>query len=308
MPDPAARSPPTPDRNQMKLRLTPYVFITPAMALLITFGVLPIAVAIVVSLTDMNLAGLGNWSRIQFIGVDNYTELFADKAFWQALGNTGIFAVLGVPVVIGLSLMIALGLNRSQGRFFTALRSFYFVPAITAIVAVALVWGYMFNTQFGLFNHLLTSVGLPPVQWLSDPVVVKFSVVMVAVWRGLGLNVIIFLAALQGVPREYLEAASIDGASELRQTVSIVIPLLRFAIFFVTITTIIAWLQFFDEPFVLTKGGPLGASTSISLFLYQKGFSASQFGYASAGSVVLFAIIAIITIIQLRLRRADVDH
>lgn len=292
----------------MRLRLTPYAFITPAMALLITFGVLPIAVAIVVSLTDMNLAGLGNWSRIQFIGVDNYTELLADKAFWQALGNTGLFAVLGVPVVIGLSLMIALGLNRSQGRLFKALRSFYFVPAITAIVAVALVWGYMFNTQFGLFNHLLTSVGLPPVQWLSDPVVVKFSVVMVAVWRGLGLNVIIFLAALQGVPREYLEAASIDGASEFRQTVSIVIPLLRFAIFFVTITTIIAWLQFFDEPFVLTKGGPLGASTSISLFLYQKGFSASQFGYASAGSVVLFAIIAIITIVQLRLRRADVDH
>lgn len=292
----------------MRLRLTPYAFITPAMALLITFGVLPIAVAIVVSLTDMNLAGLGNWSRIQFVGVDNYTELLADKAFWQALGNTGIFAVLGVPVVIGLSLMIALGLNRSQGRLFKALRSFYFVPAITAIVAVALVWGYMFNTQFGLFNHLLTSVGLPPVQWLSDPVVVKFSVVMVAVWRGLGLNVIIFLAALQGVPREYLEAASIDGASEFRQTVSIVIPLLRFAIFFVTITTIIAWLQFFDEPFVLTKGGPLGASTSISLFLYQKGFSASQFGYASAGSVVLFAIIAIITIVQLRLRRADVDH
>lgn len=292
----------------MRLRLTPYVFITPAMALLITFGVLPIGVAVVVSLTDMNLAGLGNWSRIQFIGVDNYTELFGDKAFWQALGNTGLFAVLGVPVVIGLSLMIALGLNRSQGRLFKALRSFYFVPAITAIVAVALVWGYMFNTQFGLFNHLLTSVGLPAVQWLSDPVIVKFSVVMVAVWRGLGLNVIIFLAALQGVPREYLEAASIDGASELRQTVSIVIPLLRFAIFFVTITTIIAWLQFFDEPFVLTKGGPLGASTSISLFLYQKGFSASQFGYASAGSVVLFAIIAIVTIVQLRLRRADVDH
>lgn len=292
----------------MRLRLTPYAFITPAMALLITFGVLPIVVAIVVSLTDMNLAGLGNWSRIQFVGVDNYTALLADKAFWQALGNTGIFAVLGVPVVIGLSLMIALGLNRSQGRLFRALRSFYFVPAITAIVAVALVWGYMFNTQFGLFNHLLTSFGLPPVQWLSDPVVVKFSVVMVAVWRGLGLNVIIFLAALQGVPREYLEAASIDGASEFRQTVSIVIPLLRFAIFFVTITTIIAWLQFFDEPFVLTKGGPLGASTSISLFLYQKGFSASQFGYASAGSVVLFAIIAIITIVQLRLRRSDVDH
>jgi multiple sugar transport system permease protein len=292
----------------MRTRLIPYVFVAPAMLLLLAFGVLPIAVALLVSFTDMNLAGLGNWSRIRFIGIDNYTELLGDSAFWQALGNTAIFAFLGVPTVIALSLLIALALNRSQGRFFTALRSFYFVPAITAIVAVALVWGYLFNTQFGLFNYLLSIVGLPPVPWLSDPIVVKFSVVLVAVWRGLGLNVIIFLAALQGVPREYLEAAAIDGASAFRRTVSIVIPLLRFAVFFVTITTIIAWLQFFDEPFVLTKGGPLGASTSISLFLYQEGFSASQFGYASAGSVVLFAIIAVVTVIQLRIRRADVDY
>jgi len=292
----------------MRQRIAPYGFIAPAMILLIAFGVLPIAVALLVSFTDMNLAGLGNWSRIQFIGVDNYVKLFGDAAFWQSLGNTAFFAVLGVPSVIILSLVIALALNRSQNRFFRMLRSFYFVPAITAIVAVALVWGYLYNTQFGLFNYLLSLVGLPPVPWLSDPVVVKFSVAAVAIWRGLGLNVIIFLAALQGVPKEYLEAASIDGAGSIRRTWSIVIPLLRFAIFFVTITTVIAWLQFFDEPFVLTKGGPLGASTSIALFLYQKGFSSSQFGYASAGSVVLFLIIAIITLSQVRARRADVDY
>jgi multiple sugar transport system permease protein len=292
----------------MRQRIAPYGFIAPAMVLLIAFGVLPIAVALLVSFTDMNLAGLGNWSRIQFIGVENYVKLFGDAAFWQSLGNTAFFAIIGVPSVIILSLIIALALNRSQNRFFRMLRSFYFVPAITAIVAIALVWGYLYNTQFGLFNYLLSLVGLPPVQWLSDPVVVKFSVAAVAIWRGLGLNVIIFLAALQGVPKEYLEAASIDGAGSIRRTWSIVIPLLRFAIFFVTITTVIAWLQFFDEPFVLTKGGPLGASTSIALFLYQKGFSSSQFGYASAGSVVLFAIIAIVTLIQLRARRADVDY
>jgi len=292
----------------MRTRIAPYGFIAPAMVLLIAFGVLPIAVALLVSFTDMNLAGLGDWSRIEFIGVENYVKLFRDAAFWQSLGNTAFFAVLGVPSVIILSLIIALALNRSQNRFFRMLRSFYFVPAITAIVAVALVWGYLYNTQFGLFNYVLSLVGLPPVPWLSDPVVVKFSVAAVAIWRGLGLNVIIFLAALQGVPKEYLEAASIDGAGSFRRTWSIVIPLLRFAIFFVTITTVIAWLQFFDEPFVLTKGGPLGASTSIALFLYQKGFSSSQFGYASAGSVVLFAIIALVTLIQLRARRADVDY
>jgi multiple sugar transport system permease protein len=292
----------------MKTRATPYVLIAPATLLLLAFGVLPIIVAAIVSLTDMNLAGLGDWSLIKFVGVENYTTLFADPAFWQALGNTGFFALVGVPSVIVFSLIVALLLNRSHSRFFRALRSFYFLPAITAIVAIALVWGYLYNTQFGLFNYLLSLVGVPPVQWLSDPLVAKFSVAFVAIWRGTGLNIIIFLAALQGVPREYLEAASLDGASEFRKTISIIVPLLRFAIFFVTITTIIAWLQFFDEPFVLTKGGPIGATTSIALFLFQKGFSGSQFGYASAGSVVLFIIIAVITFAQLRARKTDVDY
>ncbi|MEV4136946.1 sugar ABC transporter permease [Dactylosporangium sp. NPDC049742] len=291
----------------MKPRLAPYAFIAPAMVLLLAFGVLPILVALLVSLTDMNLAGLGDRSRISFVGADNYRRLFTDHEFWQSLTNTGLFAAVGVPSVIVLSLIVALLLNRADNRYFRALRAFYFMPAITAIVAISLVWGYLYNTQFGLFNYLLSAVGLPEVRWLSDPVWVKFSVALVAIWRGTGLNIIIFLAALQSVPKEYLEAAALDGAGELRRTISIVIPLLRFAIFFVMITTVIAWLQFFDEPFVLTKGGPLGESTSISLFLYQKGFSTSQFGYASAGSVVLFAVIAAVTLFQLRVGRADAE-
>ena len=137
---------------------------------------------------------------------------------------------------------------------------------------------------------------------------ISISVILVNVWIGAPFFMIMYLAALKSVPEQLYEAASIDGASSYRRTVSIVIPLLRFALFFVTITTIIAWLQFFDEPFVLTKGGPLGASTSISLFLYQEGFSSSQFGYASAGSVVLFAIIGAVTVIQLRARKSDVDY
>ncbi len=278
------------------------------MILLIVFGVFPILVAAVVSTTDFNISGFADASNIHFIGVDNYKALFADPNFWQALGNTGIFAIIGVPSVIILSLVVALLLNRSNNVFFRALRAFYFIPAITAIVAIALVWGYLYNTQFGLLNWLLSLVHLPPVQWLSDPVVAKFSVALVAIWRGTGLNIIIFLAALQGVPPEYLEAASIDGAGEWTKTVRITIPLLRFAIFFVTITTIIGWLQFFDEAYVLTAGGPLGATTSISLFIFQEGFQQNQFGYASAGSLVLFAIIAVITVVQLRLRRREVEY
>jgi multiple sugar transport system permease protein len=276
--------------------ITPYLFLLPALVLLGAFAVLPILVAAFVSLTDMNLAGLGNWSTVRLTGLDNYAELFADGDFWQA------------PSVVLASLFVALLLNRSESRFFRFLRAFYFVPAITAIVAVSLVWGYLYNSQFGLFNYLLSVVHLPPVQWLSDPIVAKFSVALVAVWRGTGLNIIIFLAALQGVPKDYLEAAALDGASELQRIRRIVIPLLRFALLFVTITTVISWLQFFDEPFVLTQGGPLGATMSISLYLYQQGFSSSRFGYASAGSVILFLLIAIVTVTQLRLRRTDVEY
>jgi multiple sugar transport system permease protein len=288
--------------------VTPYLFVSPALLLLGAFGIFPILVAAFVSLTNMNISGLANWSNVRFSGIDNYQKLFADPDFWQALGNTAFFGIIGVPSVVFLSLGVALLLNRSGNRFFRALRSFYFIPAITAIVAISLVWGYLYNTQFGFLNWMLSLVGVDQVHWLSDPVLSRFSVALVAIWRGTGLNIIIFLAALQGVPKEYLEAASLDGAGEWKKTIKIVIPLLRFAIFFVTVTTIIAWLQFFDEPFVLTAGGPLGATTSISLFIYQEGFKQSQFGYASAGSLVLFAIIAVITVTQLRLRRADIDY
>ncbi|MBN9238369.1 MAG: sugar ABC transporter permease [Micrococcales bacterium 70-64] len=292
----------------MRNKLTPYLFVSPAMLLLVAFGIFPILVAAVISTTNMNISAFANWGNVKFIGVDNYTKLFADPDFWQSIGNTGLFAVFGVPAIVVLSLGVALLLNHSQNAFFRALRAFYFIPAITAIVAISLVWGYLYNTQFGLLNYLLSLVNLPPVQWLSDPVLAKFSVALVAVWRGTGLNIIIFLAALQGVPKEYLEAASLDGAGEWKKTFSIVIPLLRFAIFFVSVTTTISWLQFFDEPFVLTDGGPLGATTSASIFLYKEGFRLNQFGYASAGSIVLFAIIAVITLIQLRVRRADDEY
>lgn len=292
----------------MRTKLTPYLFVSPAMLLLVTFGIFPILVAAVISTTNMNISAFANWNNVKFIGIDNYTKLFADPDFWQSIGNTGLFALFGVPAIVVLSLGVALLLNHSQNWFFRSLRAFYFIPAITAIVAISLVWGYLYNTQFGLLNYLLSLGGVPPVQWLSDPVLAKFSVALVAVWRGTGLNIIIFLAALQGVPKEYLEAASLDGAGEWKKTFSIVIPLMRFAIFFVSVTTTISWLQFFDEPFVLTDGGPLGATTSASIFLYKEGFRLNQFGYASAGSIVLFAIIAIITLIQLRLRRADDEY
>ncbi len=289
----------------MRHRFIPYVFVSPAVLLLGAFGVFPILVAGLVSLTNMNISGLARWSNVKFVGLGNYVKLFKDPDFWQALWNTVVFVGVGVPSVVLLSLAAALLLNRNDGPFFRALRAFYFVPAITGIVAISLVWTYLYNTQFGLLNSLLSMAGLPPLQWLSEPWLAKFSVALVAIWRGTGLNIIILLAALKGIPRDYFEAAALDGANATQRTLLITIPLLGYALFFVTVTTLIGWLQFFDEPFVLTDGGPLGATTSVSLFLYQEGFRSSQFGYASAGSLVLFVIIAVVTLIQLAGRRGD---
>jgi multiple sugar transport system permease protein len=270
------------------------------------FGVLPIVVAVFVSLTDLDIGGLGDWSTVRFIGLENYQTLFADPDFWVSLGNTAFFVVIGVPTIVVLSLLIALGLDHAQSRYFRALRSFYFLPAITAIVAISLIWGYLYNSQFGLLNYLLGLVGLGPVPWLSDPFVSKLSVAIVAIWRATGLNIIIFLAALQGIPKVYREAAAIDGASEWRTTRSIVIPLLSFAILFVSITTLIGWMQFFDEPFVLQKW-PANATTSASLYIYFEGFRFNEFGFASAASVILFALILVVTFVQLRIRRIGDD-
>ena len=286
--------------------LTPYLLVGPAVLLLLAFGVLPILVAAVVSLTDLDIGGLGHPETVRFIGLENYRALFADPDFWGSLGNTAFFVVIGVPTIVGLSLLVAIGLNHSESRFFRVLRSFYFLPAITAIVAISLIWGYLYNSQFGLLNHLLGLVGLGPVPWLSDPLVAKFSVAGVAIWRATGLNIIIFLAALQAVPKEYREAAAIDGAGAWRTTVSIVIPLLRFAILFVTVTTLISWMQFFDEPFVLLKW-PANESMSASLYIYFQGFRFNEFGFASAASLVLLAIILTVTIVHLRVRRLTDD-
>ena len=285
--------------------LVPYVLITPALLCLVTFSVLSIFVAATVSLTNLDIGGLGDYSQVRFIGLHNYQTMFSDPAFWEALGNTAFFVAVGVPTLVIGSLAIAIALNYSRSWFFRALRTFYFVPAITAIVAISLIWGNLYNSQFGLLNWLLSLVGIGPVQWLTDPTIAKFSVALVAIWRGSGLDTIIFLAALQAIPREYYEAAAVDGAGEWHQIFRITVPLMRFAIFFVTVTTLINWMQFFDEPYVLTQGGPVHATTSMSFYIYQQGFRYNEFGFASASSIVLFVIIAAVTLLQLRARQDD---
>jgi multiple sugar transport system permease protein len=287
---------------------TPYFFIAPTLILLTVFSLLPIFVALIISFTDIDLAGLADWSNIHFIGLTNYKDVLSDAVFRKSIFNTLFYVVFGVPLVIICSLGIAILINFGKARIFKLFRMVFYMPSITNVVAVAVVWSYLYNPQFGLFNYFLKLIHLPAVPWLQDPTMAKVSLIALALWRAIGINMIIFLAALQGIPKTYYEAAQLDGASEWKQLTKITLPLLRYAIFFVSITTMIGWLQFFEEPFVMTKGGPLDSTTSVALFIYHNGFQLSKFGYAAAGSFILFISIIVITMIQFKLQNKDVDY
>ncbi|MFC6465110.1 carbohydrate ABC transporter permease [Marinilactibacillus sp. GCM10026970] len=292
----------------MKSKKAPYFFIAPAIGLLLTFSIFPIILALVISFTDMSLAGLADYSRINFTGLQNYQNILQDSVFMKSITNTLFYVVFGVPLVILFSLTIAILINMGRSRYFSFMRVVFYSPSITNIVAVAIVWAFLFNPSqsIGLINRVIGMVGIGPIGWLTDTSVSKISLVILAVWRSIGINMLIFSAALQNIPRTMYEAAELDGATKWEQIRFITVPQLKFSTSFVTITTIIGWLQFFEEPFVMTEGGPLNSTTSVALFIYRNGFQNNQFGYAAAGSLLLFVVIICATLVQLRLqRRAD---
>ncbi|RDY67701.1 sugar ABC transporter permease [Halobacillus trueperi] len=284
------------------------MFISPAVLLLSLFSLIPILIAFFISFTDMNLKGLADWSSVSFVGLENYQSLFADDKFIKSIFNTIFYVVIGVPLVIICSLSIALLLNYGTSKLFTMFRAVYYMPSITNIIAVAVIWGYLYNTEYGLFNYLLSLLTVENVPWLQEPTIAKISLIILAVWKGIGINMIIFLAALQGIPKSYYEAAEMDGANRLQVLFNVTLPLLRYATFFVTVTTLIGWMQFFEEPFVMTDGGPLDGTISIALFIYKEGFQFSEFGYAAAASFVLFAMIILVTMIQFKFRKSDTEY
>lgn len=286
----------------------PYLFIAPAVLLLTVFAILPIIIALVISFTDMDLVGLADYSNISGVGFSNYINLFKDPVFLKSMTNTLIYVVVGVPLVVLGSMGVALLLNYGTSWVFKAFRVVYYMPSITNIVAIAVVWGYLYNGTYGLFNYALSWVGIPAQQWLQDPVLAKFALILMAFWKSIGLNMIIFLAALQGIPRSYYEAAEIDGATGWKKLRYITVPLLGFATFFVSITTLIGWIQFLEEPMVMTKGGPLNETMSMALFIYNNGFQLSKFGYAASGSFVLFFIIIVVTLIQFAVKKKEVEY
>ncbi|WP_208558950.1 carbohydrate ABC transporter permease [Marinilactibacillus kalidii] len=292
----------------MKSKKAPYFFIAPAIGLLLTFSIFPIILALIISFTDMSLAGLADYSRINFTGLQNYQNILQDSVFLKSITNTLFYVIFGVPLVILFSLTIAILINMGKSRYFSFMRVVFYSPSITNIVAVAIVWAFLFNPSqsIGLINRVIGTIGIEPIGWLTDTGVSKISLVILAVWRSIGINMLIFSAALQNIPASMYEAAELDGATKWEQIRFITVPQLKFSTSFVTITTIIGWLQFFEEPFVMTEGGPLNSTTSVALFIYRNGFQNNQFGYAAAGSLLLFVVIICATLVQLRLqRRAD---
>ncbi|AWB45780.1 sugar ABC transporter permease [Paenibacillus sp. CAA11] len=286
----------------------PYFFIAPAVLLLLVFSIIPIIIALIISFTDMDLLGLADYANISSVGFDNYLNIFKDPVFIKSIYNTAFYVLIGVPLVVIFAMAVAMLLNYGTSKLFKAFRVIYYMPSITNIVAVAVVWGYLYNGSYGLFNYILSWFGIPAQEWLQDPNLAKPALILLALWKSIGLNMIIFLAALQGIPRSYYEAAEIDGATGWKKIRHITIPLLSFATFFVTITTLIGWIQFFEEPLVMTKGGPLNATMSMALFIYNNGFQLSNFGYAAAGSFVLFIIIILATIVQFAVRKKEVEY
>lgn len=238
-----------------------------------------------------------------FIGLENFRELADDDTFWKSLRNTWIYVLVGVPSGLVISLLVALGLQRLT-RFVGAYRVLYFLPYITSLVAVGWVWRWMYMPN-GLFNDILGSLGLPTSKFLGSPDSAIYSIIVTTVWHGLGFQVVIFLAGLESIPQDYLDAAAVDGASGWQRFRGVVLPLLNPTVVFLTVTGVISNLQVFTQIRAMSSGGtggPLDSTISVVLYVYQKAFQSmpSEMGYASAMMVVLFVMILMITIIQLK--------
>jgi multiple sugar transport system permease protein len=278
-------------------------FVAPALLVIAVFFFLPVLAALALSLTDFDLYALADLGNLRLIGLRNYTQLLATPLFWQALGNTLYFVVVGVPLSIVVSFGAALLLHSRLVRFRAFFRTVLFAPVVTTVVAVAVIWRYLFDTRSGWLNYALGGIGLPSVDWLGDPRWAMPAIIVFAVWKSFGANMIILLAGLQSIPEELYEAARIDGASAWRQFRDVTLPMLAPIVVMVSILTIAGYFQLFAEPYVMTQGGPLQSTVSVLYFMYEEGFKWWNLGSASAVAFVLFMLIFALTVLQLRLAR-----
>jgi multiple sugar transport system permease protein len=273
-----------------------YLYLLPTFVGLILFSLGAIIASVGISFTDWDVLRPPHW-----IGLSNYAGLFSTPLVWQIFGTTLYYTGVIVPVGTALALGLALALNRGL-RGIVLLRSLYFLPVISSTVAVSLVWGWLYNQQFGLINYLLSVVGITGPAWLADTRTAMPAVLIMSIWKGLGYNMVIFLAGLQGIPQELYEAAKIDGAGAWARFRYVTFPLVSPTTFFVVVLSTIAAFQVFDQTFVMTAGGPAYSTTTLALYIYQNAFQWFHMGYAAALSYVLFAAVAVVTLSQFRVQ------
>jgi multiple sugar transport system permease protein len=295
----------SPASRRLREQLIGWSFALPFVLIFLIFMAGPIAASMVLSLTDFGLRDLRNPLGTDFVGLDNYIALLSDPKFRAALFNTAYFVVVGVPLTLLLGLLAALALDKGIKRFRTLFRVGYYLPVVTSIVAIAVVWRFLLNPDQGLLNMLLATVGINGPNWLADPVLAMPSIIAMAAWRNLGFVMIVFLAGLQTIPAQLYEAASIDGANRWQTFRGVTLPLLRPTVLFLLVITTIGYLQLFEEPFVMTDGGPLDKTLSISMYMFQQGFEFFRQGYAAAIAWILFILVAIVAVVQFRLLRSE---
>jgi ABC-type sugar transport system permease subunit len=298
-------STPAAARHGWRRDLTGWAFAAPFVILFGVFLALPILASFLLSFTSFGLRDLTNPIGASFVGLDNYASLLSDDKFWKSLGNTFYFVGVGVPLTLTIGLLIASALSRGITRFRTAYRVGYYLPVITSIVAIAVVWRFLLNPDIGLINVALAQVGITGPNWLADKNLAMPSIIAMAVWRNLGFAMVVFIAGLQAIPAMLYEAAAIDGAGRWQAFRYVTLPMLRPTILFMLVITTIGYLQLFEEPFVMTDGGPLDATLSVTMYMYQTGFEFFEQGYASAIAYVLFVIVAVIAFLQFRFLRED---
>lgn len=270
----------------------PYFFLLPMLALYIVFKIYPYLYSAWLSVTT-NQSG-----KQVFSGVSNYLRLLSDQLFWKALGNTAIILVVQVPLMLILAIILAVAFNSVLLKFRAVFRMGYFLPIVMGLVAYGILFKNMFDANNGVVNYLLDLINVNPIPWLTDSAWAKFSIILAMTWHYTGQNAIIYLAQLQSVPNELYEAASVDGANGWWKFRAVTIPGIRPAILLTTVLSTIGTLQLFDEPYVLTNGGPDNATLTVGMYLYMQGFKYFDFGYASAIGYVLLLIVVTLSCVQ----------
>lgn len=278
-------------------------FVAPALLVIALFFVGPVFGALLLSFSDFDIYALKGFEYLRFVGLRNYLELLQTPLFWRALGNTCYFVVLGVPLSLGASLATALLLHSRLVRYRRLFRTALFAPVVTTLVAVSVIWLYLLHTRYGFINYVLGGFGAPSIDWLGDPSWAMPAIVVFAVWKNFGYNMVILLAALESIPEALYEAARIDGASAAQEFRYVTLPALTPTLSLVGILTMAGYFQLFAEPYVMTQGGPLGSTQSVLYLMYEEGFKWWNLGTACAVAFVLFCLMFALTRLQLWLGR-----